>query len=66
MTVVSPATDPNSTTVQVWVQADNPGEQLKPGTSVHVAIDDGDLQGGAGGADRGDPSRAKRAARGAW
>ena len=33
-----PATDPNSTTVQVWVQAENPGEQLKPGTSVHVAI----------------------------
>jgi multidrug efflux pump subunit AcrA (membrane-fusion protein) len=38
VTVVSPATDPNSTTVQVWVQADNPGELLKPGTSVHVAI----------------------------
>jgi len=36
--VVSPATDPNSTTVQVWVQADNPGEKLKPGTSVHAAI----------------------------
>ncbi len=38
VTVVSPATDPNSTTIQVWVQADNPGEQLKPGTSVHVTI----------------------------
>jgi multidrug efflux pump subunit AcrA (membrane-fusion protein) len=38
VTVVSPATDPNSTTIQVWVQADNPGEKLKPGTSVHVAI----------------------------
>jgi HlyD family secretion protein len=38
VTVVSPATDPNSTTVQVWVQAENPGEQLKPGTSVHVTI----------------------------
>jgi len=38
VTVVSPATDPNSTTIQVWVQAENPGEQLKPGTSVHVAI----------------------------
>jgi HlyD family secretion protein len=36
--VVSPATDPNSTTVQVWVQADNPGEQLRAGQSVHVAI----------------------------
>jgi RND family efflux transporter MFP subunit len=38
VTVVSPATDPNSTTIQVWVQADNPGGQLKPGTSVHVVI----------------------------
>src|ERR1035438_4347607 len=38
VTVVSPATDPNSTTIQVWVQAENPGEQLKPGTSVHVTI----------------------------
>jgi multidrug efflux pump subunit AcrA (membrane-fusion protein) len=38
VTVVSPATDPNSTTIQVWVQADNPGDRLKPGTSVHVAI----------------------------
>jgi multidrug efflux pump subunit AcrA (membrane-fusion protein) len=36
--VVSPATDPNSTTIQVWVQAENPGERLKPGTSVHAAI----------------------------
>ncbi len=36
--VVSPATDPASTTVQVWVQAENPGERLKPGTSVHVTI----------------------------
>jgi RND family efflux transporter MFP subunit len=38
VTVVSPATDPNSTTLQVWVQADNPGGKLKPGTSVHVTI----------------------------
>jgi RND family efflux transporter MFP subunit len=38
VTVVSPATDPGSTTVQVWVEATNPGEQLKPGASVHVAI----------------------------
>ncbi len=36
--VVSPATDPASTTLQVWVQADNPGERLKPGTSVQVSI----------------------------
>jgi HlyD family secretion protein len=38
VTVVSPATDPNTTTVQVWVTADNPGERLKPGGSVHAAI----------------------------
>jgi HlyD family secretion protein len=36
--VVSPATDPNTTTVQVWVRVPNPGEALKPGTSVHAAI----------------------------
>lgn len=38
VSVVSPATDPASTTVQVWVQAENPGERLKPGMSVHVTI----------------------------
>jgi RND family efflux transporter MFP subunit len=38
VTVVSPAVDPNSTTVQVWVEAVNPGEGLKPGATVHVAI----------------------------
>ena len=38
VTVVSAATDPASTTVQVWVQADNPGERLKPGASVRVSI----------------------------
>jgi multidrug efflux pump subunit AcrA (membrane-fusion protein) len=38
VTIVSPAVDPNTTTVQVWVQATNPGEGLRAGTSVHVAI----------------------------
>lgn len=36
--VVSPATSPNSTTVEVWVQTDNPGEKLKPGATVKIAI----------------------------
>lgn len=36
--VVSPAVDPNTTTVQVWVQAPNPEEKLKPGGTVRVAI----------------------------
>ena len=38
VTVVSPAADPNTTTVQVWIQIDNPGERLKPGSAVHAAI----------------------------
>jgi HlyD family secretion protein len=38
VTVVSPATDPNSATVQVWVQAENPDRTLRPGASVHVSI----------------------------
>ena len=38
VTVVSPAADPGSTTVQVWVQAENPGERLKPGRAVRVSI----------------------------
>lgn len=36
--VVSPATDVNSTTIQIWVQAENPGERLKPGSSVHAVV----------------------------
>ncbi|HZR31224.1 MAG TPA: efflux RND transporter periplasmic adaptor subunit [Terriglobales bacterium] len=38
VTVVSPALDPNSTTVEVWVQARNPKGQLKPGSSVQVSM----------------------------
>jgi RND family efflux transporter MFP subunit len=38
VTVVSPATDPASTTAQIWVECNNSGEKLKPGTSVHVKI----------------------------
>ncbi len=44
VTVVSPAVDPNTTTLEVWVQADNPGEKLKPGGTVHVAIRAGLIQ----------------------
>jgi HlyD family secretion protein len=36
VTVVSPALDPNSTTVEVWVQAINPKGRLRPGTSVQI------------------------------
>jgi multidrug efflux pump subunit AcrA (membrane-fusion protein) len=38
VTVVSPAVDVNSTTVEVWVQTANPGEKLRPGGTVRVAI----------------------------
>jgi multidrug efflux pump subunit AcrA (membrane-fusion protein) len=38
VTIVSPAVDANSTTVQVWVQAVNPGEHLRVGASVHATI----------------------------
>jgi len=38
VTVVSPALDPNSTTVEVWVQAANPGQRLRPGSSVKVSM----------------------------
>lgn len=38
ITVVSPALDPNSTTVEVWVQVKNPDQRLKPGTSVQVSM----------------------------
>jgi HlyD family secretion protein len=38
VTVVSPAVDPSSTTIEVWVQAANPGEKLKPGVTAKVSI----------------------------
>jgi HlyD family secretion protein len=38
VSVVSPAVDPNTTTVEVWVQLENPGEKLKPGGTVRVSI----------------------------
>jgi HlyD family secretion protein len=38
ITVISPALDPNSTTVEIWVQAKNPEHRLKPGTSVQLSM----------------------------
>lgn len=43
VTVVSPALDPNSTTEQIWVQAANPGERLRPGATAQLAIQVGTL-----------------------
>ena len=36
ITVVSPAVDPSTTTVQVWVEASNPGERLRAGVTVKM------------------------------
>lgn len=38
VTLVSPALDPNSTTVEVWVTAPNPDAALRPGTTVTAQI----------------------------
>jgi RND family efflux transporter MFP subunit len=38
VSLISPALDPNSTTVEVWVQAPNPNQQLRPGTTAQIAI----------------------------
>lgn len=38
VTVISPALDPSSTTVEVWFEAKNRNHELKPGTSVHLSL----------------------------
>jgi HlyD family secretion protein len=38
VTLVSPALDPNSTTVEVWVEAKNPKQTLRPGSSVRLSM----------------------------
>jgi HlyD family secretion protein len=38
ITVVSPATDPNSTTIEIWAQAANPGHHLRPGTTAQLSV----------------------------
>lgn len=38
VSLVSPALDPNSTTVEVWVEAPNPDGRLRPGTSASIAM----------------------------
>ena len=38
VTLVSPALDPNSTTVEIWIQAANPGQQLRPGMTAQLSI----------------------------
>jgi HlyD family secretion protein len=38
VTLVSPAVDPNSTTIEVWVEAPNPAGSLHPGTTAKVQM----------------------------
>lgn len=38
VSLISPALDPGSTTVEVWLRASNPDGKLKVGTPVHVKI----------------------------
>jgi len=38
VTMVSPALDPGSTTVEVWAQAANPSERIRPGGSARLTI----------------------------
>lgn len=38
VTMVSPALDPNSTTVEVWIQAPNSDQNLRPGISAKVSM----------------------------
>lgn len=38
VTIISPALDPGSTTVEVWFEAKNPKHALKPGTSVQLSL----------------------------
>ncbi len=38
VTIISPAVDPNSTTVEVWVETENANGLLRPGSTVQVEI----------------------------
>ena len=38
ITVVSPTVDANSTTIEVWAEADKPEGKLHPGSSAHLSI----------------------------
>ncbi len=38
VSLIGPALDPGSTTVEVWIQLNNPDGSLKVGTPVHIAV----------------------------
>ena len=43
ITVVSPSVDANTTTVQIWAEAINTGEKLKPGSTVQMSVNAGEV-----------------------
>jgi RND family efflux transporter MFP subunit len=38
VSLVSPALDPNSTTVEVWIELKNNDSRLRPGTNVEISV----------------------------
>ena len=38
VSLISPALDPGSTTVEVWLKVDNAAGRLRPGTAVHASL----------------------------
>ena len=38
VSLISPALDPGSTTIEVWLRVENKKGQFKPGTAVHAVI----------------------------
>jgi HlyD family secretion protein len=44
VTVVSPAVDPSTTTVEIWVEAANTHEKLTPGITVKISINAGEIR----------------------
>jgi RND family efflux transporter MFP subunit len=38
VSLISPALDPGSTTIEVWLRVENPRGEFKPGTAVHTLI----------------------------
>ena len=61
VSLISPALDPGSTTVEVWLRVENPKGTLKAGTPVHASITGRTVAERADGSRGGDPDRARTA-----
>ena len=60
VTLISPALDPGSTTLEIWLKVDNKKAVLKVGTPVKVSITGRHRRAGAEGSRLVDPHRAGR------